>query len=300
MTLKGGNESPVANSVSVVVPVYNGARFLDVALTSILNQGACLREVIVVDNASTDDTARIISEHAGDARLRTVRQRVLVDAWRNWSDACDLATGEFLKLVCADDRLLPDALRHQAEALVSSPSAVMVSSRRRVITDRGRKLASAIGNPTSLGLRAWNDALHQMALSGGNEFGEPACVMFRVEHLLASLPWSDRWQYLIDLDMYDRVCADADVVLLGDVHAEFRLANSSWSEQLQSVQVAEFTSWIQERADRVGLSADDLSTIYSQAHSRAKMRRRAYFAARQIDRIPDALARRCGLVVNDG
>ncbi len=294
-----GSESPVATSVSVVVPVYNGARYLDAALASIFDQGECLREVVVVDNASTDDTARIISGYAGDARLRTMRQDRLVDPWRNWSDACALATGTFLKLVCADDRLLPGALRQQAEALASNPSAAMVSSRRRVITDRGRKLASAIGNPAGLGLRPWDDVLRQTALSGGNELGEPACVLFRAEQLRGALPWSDRWQYLIDLDMYDRACSDADVVLLGDVHAEFRLANASWSEQLQDAQVAEFTSWVNERAGRLGLTADDLSTLGRQAFTRAKTRRRAYFAARQLDRLPDAVARRCGLLVSD-
>jgi glycosyltransferase involved in cell wall biosynthesis len=292
-------ESSVANSISVVVPVYNGARHLDAALASILDQGECLRELIVVDNASTDETARIISEYADDARLRTMRQESLVAPWRNWSDACELATGAFLKLVCADDRLLHGALRHQAAALVSNPSAAMVSSRRRVITDRGRKLASAIGNPTNLGLRRWSDVLRQTALSGGNELGEPACVMFRTERLQRALPWSDHWQYLIDLDMYDRVCADADVVLLEGVHAEFRLTNASWSEQLQDAQVAEFTAWVTERTGHAGLTADDLSTMERQAYARAKKRRRAYFAARQFDRVPDAIAHRCGLVISD-
>lgn len=289
---------PVANSVSVVVPVYNGARFLDAALTSILDQGEPLREVIVVDNASTDDTAEIISRYAGDARLRTMRQESLVDPWRNWSDACELATGTFLKLVCADDQLLPGALLKQAEALVANPSAQLASSRRRVITDRGRKLAGGIGNPSDLGVRPWWEVLRQTLLSGGNELGEPACVLFRTEALRAALPWSGSWQYLIDLDMYDRVCSNADVVLLGDVHAEFRLANASWSEQLQKAQGGEFAAWAADRATFVGLSSDELSTVEAQAHARAKTRRRAYFAARQLDRLPDGVARRCGLLVS--
>ncbi len=62
-----------ADSISVVIPLYNKALFVDAAVRSALAQGECVREVIVVDDGSTDDGAAIVSR-IDDPRLRLIRQ----------------------------------------------------------------------------------------------------------------------------------------------------------------------------------------------------------------------------------
>jgi glycosyltransferase involved in cell wall biosynthesis len=90
--------------VSAIVPCYNAAPFLRETLDSILTQGEAVSEIIAVNDGSTDDTATILATY-GD-RLRTVHtENRGVSAARNLGT--QLARGEFLQYVDADDVLLP-------------------------------------------------------------------------------------------------------------------------------------------------------------------------------------------------
>lgn len=273
-------------SVSVAIPVYNGASHIEEALGSVLAQGSVLRDVVVLDNASTDNTADLVRGF-DDPRVRLEHQSSLVPAWRNWSDACGLSDAPFFKLVCADDRLLPNALSEQAAVLLDDPRVGAVSSRRRVITHGGRVLARAIGVATD-GPQSWESVLTESLLSGGNQIGEPACVLFRTELLLAALPWSDTWAYLIDLDMYARVLSGLTYVGLDEIHADFRLSRGSWSSALRETQAREFADFASAMRDRgdVDLTTRQLEGIEREACRRARTRRVAYAVADLLDAVP--------------
>src|SRR3954467_2657063 len=92
---------------SVVVPTYERAETLGRAIASILRQDADF-ELIVVDDGSTDDTARIVRQF-DDERISYQHQtNAGVSAARNAGAAA--ARGEWLVFLDADDELLPDAL----------------------------------------------------------------------------------------------------------------------------------------------------------------------------------------------
>ncbi len=112
---------PGAPSVSVIVPAYNCGRYLGEALDSVLDQTLPPREVIVVDDGSTDDTPQRCAAY-GDP-VRYVRQENRgVSAARN--AALDIVTGEYVALLDADDVCAPDRLARQAAALSANPGAV--------------------------------------------------------------------------------------------------------------------------------------------------------------------------------
>jgi cellulose synthase/poly-beta-1,6-N-acetylglucosamine synthase-like glycosyltransferase len=75
--------------VSILVPTYNGERFLRLALRSALDQSYRDIEVIIGDDASTDGTADVLaSVAAADARVRVVRHDTNVGATRTPSGCC--------------------------------------------------------------------------------------------------------------------------------------------------------------------------------------------------------------------
>lgn len=274
--------------VSVLIPVYNGASFLSEAIDSVLRQAEHVRELIVLDNASTDETAAVV-ELFDDPIIRYERQPSLVPAWQNWTDVSQMATAPLVKVLCADDRLVEGSVHAQREALHRYPTAKAAIGRKRVITERGFPIGRVPSAAhTDLGeLTPWALALREVLLAGGNALGEPACVLFRTDALKSALPWSSTWRFLLDLDMYARTLQGSDVVLFEDVHAEFRISSGSWSTQLKDDQTAEFLAWAEsiEKSGGITLSAGDWRRVRIAAGLRGRGRRIAYVVADGIDRV---------------
>ncbi|MBX3001085.1 MAG: glycosyltransferase family 2 protein [Caldilineaceae bacterium] len=108
--------------ISVIVPVYNGERFLRAALDSILAQSYTPWELIVVDDGSTDNSAAIVAglPILEKTRLLLARQpNQGSSAARNWG--IELATGELLAFLDADDLWLPHKLERQVAHLAAQP-----------------------------------------------------------------------------------------------------------------------------------------------------------------------------------
>ncbi len=90
--------------VSIGMPVYNGAQFIREALDSLLAQTFTNFELIISDNASTDDTEAICRDYAvKDARIRYVRQAKNLGATANFKFVLDEAVGEYFMWAAADD-----------------------------------------------------------------------------------------------------------------------------------------------------------------------------------------------------
>lgn len=96
--------------VSIILPVYNGERFLSLCLDSILRQSYSKWELIAVDDGSVDNSLKILQSYASkDRRIRVIsKQNEGVSIARNI--ALEHAQGEYAYFVDSDDIVLPDAL----------------------------------------------------------------------------------------------------------------------------------------------------------------------------------------------
>lgn len=96
--------------VSIIIPVYNGAEFLEECLRSVMNQTYKDLEIIVIDDGSTDESGEICRKLAReDNRIVPVRQENAgVSAARN--RGIDMSNGEYIMFVDADDLLTPNAV----------------------------------------------------------------------------------------------------------------------------------------------------------------------------------------------
>ncbi len=118
--------------VSVVVPVFNGATYLDECLESILRQTYTNWDCTIVDNASTDATPEIARRFAArDSRFRHQRFDDFVSAIANHNRAFELipADSEFCKVVQADDWLYAELPQADGRSHVESSNC---RSRQRV------------------------------------------------------------------------------------------------------------------------------------------------------------------------
>jgi len=93
--------------VSVLIPTYNRSGLLQKAVKSALAQSYDHLEVVVSDNASTDDTQNLMQDIvSSDVRVRYIRSPYNLGPIRNWRKSFDSATGKFCLVLCDDDFLL--------------------------------------------------------------------------------------------------------------------------------------------------------------------------------------------------
>ena len=106
-------------SVSVIIPTYNYARYLPEAVDSVLEQDFDDYELIIADDASTDNTAEVCRRYAEqDSRIRSVRHEKNLGMVENWNWCLRQARGKYVKYLLADDKFLePYALRRMVDAL---------------------------------------------------------------------------------------------------------------------------------------------------------------------------------------
>lgn len=104
--------------VSIIIPVYNGAEFIHIALNSALAQTERNLEVIVVDDASTDGTCAVVEQYCRrDTRVRLIRSETQSGPARARNTGFDAASGEWVAILDADDWYTEDRLtRLLAEA----------------------------------------------------------------------------------------------------------------------------------------------------------------------------------------
>jgi glycosyltransferase involved in cell wall biosynthesis len=124
--------------VSVGLFVYNGERFLEEALRSILDQTFTDFELIISDNASTDRTGEISEAYAKrDHRIRYYRSEKNMGAGWNSRRVYELATGKYFKLAAVDDLIEPDFLRRCVEILESDPGCVVAYAATKEVDENG-------------------------------------------------------------------------------------------------------------------------------------------------------------------
>lgn len=126
--------------VSVCVPVYNGEAFLSLALDSILAQTFDDYELIIADNASTDDTPKICRRYAErDPRIRYIRNETNIGANPNFNRLVGLARTPYFKLANADDLSHPDLLARCVSVLDRHPEVVLCYGRTTIIDSQGNR-----------------------------------------------------------------------------------------------------------------------------------------------------------------
>lgn len=131
-------------AVSVVMSVFNGERQLDTTLQSVLEQKNCKFEFIVVNDGSSDESARILDHWASkDKRLRIIHQKNLglTAALRK---ACSVAEGEFIARQDNGDISLPTRLQQQYEYLRNHHDVAMVASSTRFVGPNSERLFDVV------------------------------------------------------------------------------------------------------------------------------------------------------------
>jgi glycosyltransferase involved in cell wall biosynthesis len=118
-------DDSVSPGMSIVIPTFNRRVLLQEAVASALRQDAEDYEVVVLDDASPDDTWEYL-ESLNDPRLRTIRQRERVGMAANWDRAVGEARAPFVYILQDDDLVEPTLVSTALSAFGDNPSAQLV------------------------------------------------------------------------------------------------------------------------------------------------------------------------------
>ena len=92
---------------SVLLPTRNGGKYLKSCIESVLSQDYKDMELIVFDNANTDNTAEVVNSYSIDKRLKYYRTDNVVSVTDNWNNALKKSSGDYVLMMGDDDFLLP-------------------------------------------------------------------------------------------------------------------------------------------------------------------------------------------------
>ena len=127
--------------VSVGLPIYNGERYLEETLDSLLAQTFTDFELIIADNASTDGTEEICRRYAaGDPRIRYFRNEINIGAALNHNRLVEMASSEYFKWAAHDDLCAPEFIEKGVEVLDAQPDVVLCYSRTTAVDENGDEI----------------------------------------------------------------------------------------------------------------------------------------------------------------
>lgn len=202
-----------APCVSVVVPLYNHARYIEAAIASILEQGRIVQEIIVIDDGSRDDSAAVMQRLAQrDARI-VFSTQTNQGAHATINAALARCSGMFVTILNSDDAYLPGRLAALVAALEAEPEAAIAASALAFMNDAGAAAENAWYDQALADYRVAPDM--GIALINGNFLMTTSNFLFR-RSLLEEVGFFAALRYTHDLDFALRVLAAGKRILVLD------------------------------------------------------------------------------------
>ncbi|MGE0132760.1 MAG: glycosyltransferase family 2 protein [Blastocatellales bacterium] len=204
--------------VSVIVPAYNHARYVGEAIESALSQTLPPREVIVVDDGSTDSTPEALDRYKD--RIKIIRQSNQgVAAARNNGVAA--AAGGWLAFLDADDVWMPRKLERQWQCFADDPGLGLVHCGVIEIDAEGRPLRNKTDGMSGWVAREMLIFQRPVILGGGSGAMIPREVFQKVSGFDGGLSTSADW------DLYYRIASRWRIGFVDEPLLQYRLHGSN-------------------------------------------------------------------------
>jgi hypothetical protein len=226
-------------TVSVVLPVYNGQRFLAEAVDSVLKQTYREFQFVIVDDGSTDRTNEIVKSFArSDSRIVVETHPRNLGVTAPLNDACRLASGEWLAVMNHDDVCEPDRLEKQVAFLSRHPDIGVVGGAVAIIDERGRR-RGVKRYPTAPGFVPW-------AILFYNCFAH-STVMMRRQALEAVGYYPSGYDGgAVDYALFMRLSRVTRMANLDDVVLHYRVSGESVTSKAWGTQETNATRLVRE------------------------------------------------------
>ncbi len=198
------------NLISIVLPIYNGEKYMRESIDSVLAQTYRNWELLILDDCSTDATSKIAQEYVKqDSRIRYYRNEENLRLPKNLNRGFSLARGQYLTWTSDDNRYKPHALEVMLSALQSAPDADFTFASCRVIDGEGREIEYMMVSEDS-----------KRRIVGSNPVG--ACFLYTRKAYEAVGEYDPDYVLVEDFDYWQRVMARFQAVAIPEILYEYR------------------------------------------------------------------------------
>jgi glycosyltransferase involved in cell wall biosynthesis len=222
------NPSKKNSKVSVLLPVFNGERYLVEAIESVLSQSYGNWELVISDNCSQDATEDIARDFADrDNRIKYFRNNQNVGFACNYNSCIERSSGDYLELFGADDVFEPTCLERLAGILDGSDNIALVTCSRMfidaksMVIDTHRPINASRIIPAEEAIGKFFESLSNWIISP---------VMYRTSSKRSGL--DTRLRMYCDIDYWMRVLEDGDAFYLDESLFRYRVHHGSESTRL--------------------------------------------------------------------
>ncbi len=145
-----------APKVSVIIPNYNHARYLEARIESVINQSFQDFEVILLDDASTDDSKQIIEKYRGHPRVQIIlNDKNSGSAFIQWRKGVGHSSGAYVWIAESDDIADLNLLETLVQILDANPDVVLAYCQSSYINENGEVTGSALTWTNDLDAERW-------------------------------------------------------------------------------------------------------------------------------------------------
>lgn len=183
--------------ISVALCTHNGARFVEQQVASILAQSRLPDQLVVSDDASTDDTIAIVERLVAPSPVELVvlRNEVALGYVANFEQALRATDGELVALSDQDDSWHPNRIEAAAAFFEADPELLMVHSDARLVDEHGASLGHTLFDALGVtaGERAEAASGDELAVLLRRNLVTGATAMFRRRAVDLAVPFPDHW-----------------------------------------------------------------------------------------------------------
>lgn len=214
---KSTSLSSVAMKISAVIPAYNSAKFIEDAVRSVQAQTVPVDEIIIIDDGSTDNTAEIVAGLPGNIIFHKQTNQG-PSAARN--KGIELASGDWIALIDADDQWTPNKTSSQLRALKENPSLHFIFGDESEVDPDGNVLTQS-----SLGKHNLLDSLknisghpipNALAALVNKNFVPTSSAFFRRDTAMKAGLFNTEIRFGEDLELWAKFAANYPIACVTD------------------------------------------------------------------------------------
>jgi glycosyltransferase involved in cell wall biosynthesis len=193
--------------ISVLIPTYNYAHYLDETIQSVLGQSFKDFELIIVDNYSTDNTEELVRKYLTDKRVFYYKNPKNLGLVGNWNQCLTYANADYIKFVCADDKIHPEMLAKFYSVMELYPNVSLLTCYKQLF-DGQPWLVELPFQHVQEGKKV---IYHTMTTKSW--IGEPTSVMFRKSNLHLG-NFKPEYILHVDWEMWNRQLTMGDCYII--------------------------------------------------------------------------------------